>query len=191
MLESVKILAMIFAIYSSASGGIPPKLIGRWAVETAYDTPGPMGLDAKQEEFIKSIDIVYTSKSFYVCSKRFAVQSINKISLTRGEFLQTYGFLPRLIGFEGKVTDITLNSSNGIGACGDFEDPGAHIFIAEGDHVVIEVANEYFSLKRRQRCQESTKPRGRGQRGTGATGARFCLATCINVACHHVSSSSY
>lgn len=153
MFASVKILAMMFFMYPSVSGGIPSKLIGNWVVETAYNTPGPIGLDNDQEKYIKSLDVVYTSGSFNVCNKMVAVHSVSKTILTEDQFVQTYGFLPRLIGLKGTIVDIILNSSDGTNTCGDFEDPGAHILIGDHEHVVIEVANEYFSLVKRKRIK--------------------------------------
>ena len=144
-----QLLALVLTMFAVAPGQIPASLIGRWKVGLPYDTPGASGLNAKQEKFIRTLRIVYFSEHLQVCGKRVPVEPVETKSLTIDEFVETYGFIPRLIGIRSSaITDVTLNSTSGMYSCSDYEDPGVHVLIGRDGHVVMEIANAYFPLKK-------------------------------------------
>lgn len=155
MAKNMKILAnlMFFMLsvplLAASSENIPPHLVGSWVVGRPYDTPGPVGVDANQEKFIRMLHIVYGTNDLRVCGKDIPVRSISMRPLDGDEFLQTYGFLGHVVGIRSfPVNDITINPSSGMNACGEHQDPGAHVLIDDGGHVVMEVANDYFPLQK-------------------------------------------
>ncbi len=148
-LNSLKPVILLLATLGSSHDKIPVKLLGRWSVGVPYHTPGPIGINAEQEKFIRGLYLVYIDDHLQVCGKEISAQPISTKSLTKNEFLQSYGFLPQVIGMKSSpVTDLKLNLSNGMNACGEYQDPGAHLLIDPGGHVVMEVSNDYFPLKR-------------------------------------------
>lgn len=136
-------------VLASSSENIPSFLASSWGIGIPYDTPGPVGIDANQEGFIRTLRITYTTKHLRVCGKDIPIQSINVKYLTGDKFLQTYGFLSHVIGMNSStITDVTINPSDGMNACGEYEDPGVHVLIDSSGHVVMEVGNDYFPLKK-------------------------------------------
>ena len=145
---SVNFVVLIFMMFTSAAK-VPVRLIGRWSVGTAYNTPGPVGINAEQEKFIRGLHLVYTADHLQVCGKDISVQLIKANTLTDREFLQAYGFLPQVIGLKSlPITDLMLKPSDGMNACGEYEDPGVHVLIDSSGHVVMEVANDYLPLRK-------------------------------------------
>lgn len=146
---SVKFVLLGIMMLPLPSGSLPSGLLGKWRVGTPYDTPNPVGITAEQEKHIRSVEIVYSPTNLHVCGKDVPIRTVEQKSLTDDQFLQAYGFLPRIIGMEqSPVLDLTINPSDGMNACGDFEDPGVHVLVGRDSHVVIEVANDYLPLKR-------------------------------------------
>lgn len=146
-LSSMMPVVLFLVISSSSSQGLPPTLIGRWSVGKPYNSPGPVGINAEQEKLIRALRLVYTDEHLHVCGKDVSTQPIKIKLFKRDEFLQAYGFLPKVIGMKSSpVTDVTLNPSDGMNACGEYEDPGMHVLMDPNGHVVMEVANDYFPL---------------------------------------------
>jgi len=127
---------------------MPRELIGRWSVETAYVTPGPTAISAEGENVIRRLHFVHTRDHLQVCGKTIRIQRVETTSLNDDELLQTYGFLPRLIHMKAPMVEVTLNSGQGTKACGEYENLGAHLLFDRSGHLVMEVANSYFSLKK-------------------------------------------
>jgi len=147
-LSNINFVVLILMMLTSSSERVPLKLIGSWSVGKPYNTPGPIGINAKQEKFIRGLHLVYTADHLHVCGKKISAQPIKTRTLSDNEFLQAYGFLPRVIGMKSSpITDLTLSSSDDMNACGEYEDPGVHVLIDPGGHVVMEVANDYLPLK--------------------------------------------
>jgi hypothetical protein len=151
---TLKLISLVLATHLLPSDTVPSVLIGKWSIGVPYDTPGPIGINAGQEKYIRGLHLSYTPERLRVCGKNVPIQPINMRTFTSDEFLQTYGFLPRVIGLQATpIIDLTLSSSNGItsngmDACGDYVDPGVHVLIGGNRHVVMEVANEYFPLRK-------------------------------------------
>ena len=130
-------------------GGLPSDALGNWTVGKPYDVGQPIGLDAKQEDKINGLNIGLAPNHIEVCGKNVPIKSIDVDQLTRDDFLRKYNFPPDSIGLKGSsIVEVSINVLHSTRACGDFEDPGSHLFIADR-HVVIEVGNDYFPLKRR------------------------------------------
>jgi hypothetical protein len=128
---------------------LPEALLGEWEVGTPYDARQPIGLDQSQEDTIKSTHLYYAPGHIRVCGKDIAIQSVKIESLTSDDFLSKYGFSPSLIGMKGShVTEVSMNFPHFTNVCGQFADPGTHAFIGRNKHVVIEVENDYFPLRR-------------------------------------------
>ncbi len=142
-------VVLILIMSGSSSEKLPLRIIGHWSVGKPYNTPGPIGINAEQEKFISGLHLVYTDDHLHVCGKDIPVQPIETKVLTDNEFLQTYGFLPHVISMKSSpITALTLNPSDGMNACGEYEDPGVHVLIDPIGHTVMEVANDYFPLKK-------------------------------------------
>lgn len=143
---SIALMVMMFVV---SSGKLPVELLGRWSIGVPYDTPGPIGINAKQEKLIMGLHLVYSADHLHVCGKDVPAQPIEAKLLTSDQFLQAYGFLPHVIGMKSsQITDLTLNPSGGMNACGEYENPGVHVLIDQCGHVVMEVANGYFPLRK-------------------------------------------
>lgn len=148
-MKALGIIAAIIIMHCSPSDSIPSQLLGKWKIGKSYNTSGPVGINAAQEKYIRSLHLVYSSGSLHVCGKDIPIETTKIQSLTSDQFLQTYGFLPRIIGMEqSNVTDLTINPADGMNACGEFADPGVHVLIGGNGHVVIEVANDYLPLRK-------------------------------------------
>jgi hypothetical protein len=129
-------------------GSLPSNLLGNWTVGVPFDAGQPVGLDAKQEDKIKALNIRFAPDHIEVCGKSVLIKSIDVDRLTRDEFLRKYNFLPDVIGLKSNsIVEVSINALHSTDACGDFEDPGSHLFIGDR-HVVMEVGNDYFPLKR-------------------------------------------
>lgn len=143
------VLLMFAPAHPSPSEPIPSVLIGKWYVGTPYRTPGPVGINARQEKFIRKLHISYSAGHLRVCGKDIPIQRVQIKHLTSDDLLQTYGFLPHVIGMDAApIIDLIINPSDGMNACGEYQDPGVHVLIGQGGHVVMEVANDYFPLKK-------------------------------------------
>lgn len=149
ILAGIIFFVLAMPIFASSPENIPSRLVGKWAVGTPYDTPGPVGITASQEKFVRTLRLNYAIGRYRVCGKDMAIQSISKKFLTDDEFLQAYGFLGRVIGMKSMpIIDITINPPGGMYACGEYNNPGSHVLIDGSGHVVIEVANDYFPLEK-------------------------------------------
>jgi hypothetical protein len=156
LVGSVKLFALILMMQFASSSANLPAIIGKWYVGVPYNTPGAIGIDAKQEKFIKTLQIVYTADRLHVCNRDISLHPLTIKALTSDQFLEIYGFLPRLIGMKAlPIKDVTINHSRNFDACGDYLNPGAHLLIGRNGHIVIEVANDYFPLKRADRAERS------------------------------------
>lgn len=144
-----KIVACIFAVCCAASGQVPRQLLGEWLVGKSYDTVQPVGIDQSQANRIEAAHLLYTHDHLRVCGKDIPIESVSKKSLNEDAFVQATGFSPSFIGFKGTpVVEVSLNGWESTNACGDFLDPGVDVFIGPDSHVVIEVENAYFPLRR-------------------------------------------
>jgi hypothetical protein len=149
MIASVKLIAVVITMLFFPSVSIPSQLIGKWRIGSPYSTPNPVGINAEQEKHIRSLQLIYSAHGLHVCGKDIPLRTATLRSLTSDQFLQAYGFLPHVIGMEeSTVVDLTINLSDGMNACGNFEDPGVHVLIGSNNHFVIEVANDYLPLKK-------------------------------------------
>lgn len=145
----ISTLVTCMLIASSGSADVLPKVIlGEWHIGKPFDTPRPVGLTAKQETYIRSLSLRYTADTLTVCGKKLSIQPIKVKTLSDDDFLQRYGFLPKIIGLQGSsITDVSIHSNGMMNACGEYESPGVHLLLGKTRHVVMEVANEYFPLK--------------------------------------------
>jgi hypothetical protein len=136
------IIAFAFVI----EGHLPSSVLGKWKVGKPYDLGQPIGLDAKQEEMITGLVINLSQDQIAVCGKEVSIESVEVEHLVSDEFLAKYNFTPTRIGLEGAdVIDIRLNKLHTTKACGEFADPGSHLFLSKS-HAVVEVGNDYFPL---------------------------------------------
>jgi hypothetical protein len=145
----IKLLGLgIIALAFVAGGQLPSSVLGKWTVGKPYDVGQPVGLDAKQEGTIIGLVIRVSRSKLNVCGRDIPIKSVDVEHLTSSDFLAKYNFTPDLIGFsDSNITDISLNALHSTEACGEFADPGTHLFISRG-HAVVEVANDYFQLTR-------------------------------------------
>ena len=142
-----KLLALgviAFAIVGQCQ--LPSSALGKWTVGKPYDVGQPVGLDAKQEGAITGLVIKVSATKLIVCGREVPIASVNVAHLSGSNFLAKYNFTPNLIGLgDGDILDINLNKLHSTKACGEFADPGTHLFISSG-HAVVEVGNDYFHL---------------------------------------------
>src|SRR5579884_1850018 len=128
-LNSLKLVILVIML-GFPSEKIPVNLLGHWSVGKPYNTPGPVGINAGQEKFIRRLHLVYIDDHLHVCGKEILVQPDSSKSLTENEFIQSYGFLPKIIGMKSSpITDLRLNPSNSMNACGEYQDPGTHLLM--------------------------------------------------------------
>ncbi len=136
----------IIAFALLAEGQLPSSAVGRWTVGKPYDVGQPVGLDAKQEGAIVGLVIKVSPSQLAVCGKDVPITSVKVDHLTSSDFLAKYNFTPNLIGLgDASILDISLNKLHSTNVCGEFADPGTHLFISKG-HAVVEVGNDYFHL---------------------------------------------
>jgi len=144
--------ALIVSLLAPTIQRLPPLLIGTWNVEKPYNTPGPIGIDDKEEHLILGIHIIYSRDHLHVCGKDVPAESLKVESLSANEFLRKYGFMPDVIGLgKATVTEVTVGASHRVNACnlhGVYGAPGAHVFMDKEEHFVIEIGNAYYPLKR-------------------------------------------
>jgi hypothetical protein len=146
MIKLVGLGIIAFALLTE--GHLPSSVLGEWKVGKPYDVGQPIGLDAKQEEMITGLVIKLSQDQIGVCGKEVPIKSVEVEHLTNDEFLAKYNFTPNLIGLKGAgVIDISLNKLHTTKACGEFADPGSHLFLSKS-HAVVEVGNDYFPLTR-------------------------------------------
>ncbi len=126
---------------------LPKAILGAWHIGPPSNTPQPVGLTAKQARYIESLRLHYSSETLNVCGKNIPIQPVKIKNLTNDDFLQLYGLLPEEIGLEGaSVAEVSIHANDMMYACGEYESPGVHLFLGQNGHVVMEVANAYFSL---------------------------------------------
>ena len=145
----IKLLGSGFlALAVLATFHLPSSVLGNWRVGMPYDVGQPIGLNAKQEEQVTRLNIKFAPDSIEVCGKKVLINSMDVDRLTGDGFLTKYNFTANLIGLKGAdVVDIYINKLHSTKACGEFADPGSHLLISDR-HVVMEVGNDYFPLKR-------------------------------------------
>lgn len=145
----IKVLGLgIIAFGLFAEGQLPSNAVGKWTVGKPYDVGQPVGLDAKQEEAIIGLVVKVSPSRITVCGKDVSIKSVEIDHLTSSDFLAKYNFTPNLIGFgDDTFVEISINKLHSTNACGDFADPGTDLLISK-DHAVVEVANDYFELKK-------------------------------------------
>jgi hypothetical protein len=146
----------------AAAQKVPPVLIGVWTIGNSYVLGQPIGIDAQQESYIRSLQIGYSADFVRECGAKFAIQSVEIKTWTVEGFGDRYNFLPESIGLKGPhIEDVYINLLEGTKACGEgeFVNPGMHLFIGGNKHIVIEVANDYLPLIRgRVGVSPLTKP---------------------------------
>ena len=148
-LGAAKLFALVLLMASGSLKQSAPALIGKWGVGTAYETNQSSGLNLNQESYIESLHLEYAKDHLRVCGKEIAIQSIKAESLTEDDFVGRYHFHPEIIGV-GPSGIVEVNISSGdTAACGEYGDPGVHVFVGDNKHAVIEVANDYFPLVRK------------------------------------------
>jgi hypothetical protein len=128
--------------------GVPPLLIGEWA-------------DARQESYVRSLQIGYASNFVYECGAKFAIQSVEVKTWSVKDFMIRYNFSPESIGLKGPhIVEVFINLIDGAKACGEgeYRNPDRSVFIGDNKHIVIVVANDYFPLIRRAGNPHLTKP---------------------------------
>jgi hypothetical protein len=151
VLANAKLIAMTLIVFFGSSGQIPSKLLGSWIVGTPYDTNQPDGLNQAQTQQIEHLHIQYTRDHISVCGKNIPIHSVNMDTLTPDEFAEKYHFLPKRLGFNGSsVIEVNINFPDSSNVCGEYEDPGLTVYAGTDKHVVIEVDNAYFPLKKIQ-----------------------------------------
>lgn len=133
-----------FAFLTGAQ--LPSCAVGKWTVGKPYDVGQPVGLDAKQEGAIIGLVVKVSPSQLTVCGKDVPIKSVEVDHLTSSDFLAKYNFTPNLIGLSNAdILDISLNRLHSTKACGQFADPGTHLFIGKGS-AVVEVGNDYLRL---------------------------------------------
>jgi hypothetical protein len=146
-MQTALMLMTIFLGATTRQSVIPSALIGHWVVGVPYDVGQPIGLNADQEEKMKNLPIVVTRGDIAVCGKTVSVESVSVEVLSSDQFLARYNFSADRIGLRGShITDVTINKFHSTYACGDFNDPGTHLFVSAKE-VVMEVGNDYFPLR--------------------------------------------
>ncbi len=127
---------------------VPSALLGTWKVGRAFDTPGATDLTNELDVQIKKLHFEITADAINVCGKHVPIESTTLSILTNSDFARRYRMWPKEIGLNGtKITEFEINSSEDSKACGDFSDPGTHIFFDEQGHVAMEIDNAYYLLR--------------------------------------------
>lgn len=143
---------MLALSLAPAAQRLPSLLMGTWNIGKSFDTPGPVGIDAREERLILGLRLTYSGDHLHICGKDVPAEALEAKPLTKDEFLQKYGFLPGVIGLtRATITDLTLDSSHHANPCGlrgVHEAPGMHVFIDSQGHTVMELGNAYFPLRR-------------------------------------------
>jgi hypothetical protein len=142
-----KLFALILLTMSSGSlKQTAPALIGKWAVGTPYETNQPSDLNTNQEGYIESLKLEYAKDRLRVCGRDVAIQGIKAEALTEDDFVGRYHFHPEQIGVGASdIVEVNISSADAA-ACGQYGDPGLHVFVGDNKHAVIEVAGDYFPL---------------------------------------------
>ena len=149
----MKLLCPLLALWlAPTTQRLPLLLVGTWNIGKPFETPGAVGVDAKEEKLILGLSLTYSGGHLHVCGKNVSAEALEAKPLTEDEFLQRYGFLPDVIGLAGAtITDLTLDTSNHANPCafrGVHEAPGAHVFIDSRGHTVMELGNAYFPMRK-------------------------------------------
>ena len=146
---TAKIFAVVLLMPSGSLKQSAPALIGKWGVGTAYDTNQSSGLNTNQESYIESLRLEYAKDHLRVCGKEISIQAIKAEALTEDDFVGRYHFQPEKIGVgSAGIVEVNISSAD-TAACGEYGDPGVHVFVGDNKHAVIEVANDYFPLVRK------------------------------------------
>ena len=146
---TAKIFALVLLMPSGSLKQSAPALIGKWVVGTAYDTNQSSGLNTNQESYIESLHLEYAKDHLRVCGKEVAIQTVKAEALTEDDFVGRYHFQPEMIGVGSSgIVEVNISSAD-TAACGEYGDPGVHVFVGDNKHAVIEVANDYFPLVRK------------------------------------------
>ncbi|HWE84560.1 MAG TPA: hypothetical protein VG267_06420 [Terracidiphilus sp.] len=149
---TVLALSMLFHCTSPAwAQKIPPALVGVWAVGNPYDLGQPVGVNARQESYVRSLQIGYSPEFVYECGAKFAIESVEVKTWSVDEFRTRYNFSPESIGLKGaQIIEVSISLLSGAKACGkgEYMNPGRKIFIGGKRHIVIVVANDYFPLRK-------------------------------------------
>ncbi len=144
--------SMLALLFAPTAQRLPSLLVGTWNIGKPFDTPGPVGIDAREERLILGLRLTYSGDHLHVCGRDVPAEALEAKPLTKDEFLQRYGFLPGLIGLaRTTITDLTFDSPHQANPCGFrgvHEAPGVHVFIDSQGHTVMELGNAYFPLKR-------------------------------------------
>ena len=145
-LGMAKLFALIVLVSSGSLKQTAPELIGKWGVGTAYETNQASGLSSNQEGYIENLHLEYAKDRLRVCGKEIAIQSIKAEALTEDDFVGRYHFHPESIGVgPSGIVELNINSADNA-ACGEYGDPGLHVFVGDNRHAVIEVEGDYFPL---------------------------------------------
>ena len=148
-LGAAKLFAVVLLMASGSLKQSAPALIGKWGVGTAYEATQSSGLNTNQESYIESLHLEYAKDHLRVCGKEISIQSIKAESLSEDDFVGRYHFHPEMIGVgTSRIVDVNISSAD-TGACGEYGDPGVHVFVGDNKHAVIEVDNDYFPLVRK------------------------------------------
>jgi hypothetical protein len=150
VLGTAKLFALILLTVPSGSlKQTAPALIGKWNVGTPYETNQASGLSTNQESYIEGLKLEYAKDHLRVCGKDIAIQSIQAEELTEDDFVGRHHFHPAQIGVgDSAIVELNINAADAA-ACGEYGDPGLHVFVGDNKHAVIEVANDYFPLVRK------------------------------------------
>jgi hypothetical protein len=149
VLGTARLFALVLTISSPSLKQTAPALIGHWQVGAPYETNQSAGLNNTQENYIESLHLEYDRNRLRVCGKDVPIQSIKAEALTEEDFLDRYHFHPTLIGVgESNILELSITAPDATPFCGEYGEPGLHVFVGDNKHAVIEVANDYFPLIR-------------------------------------------
>jgi hypothetical protein len=66
---AIETIAMVvFAAQALAPASLPDVLTGKWRTGAPYNTPGPVGIDERQEKLVRAVNIQYSSRALFVCN---------------------------------------------------------------------------------------------------------------------------
>lgn len=145
--------ALLALLPAGRTQRLPSLLVGTWKIGKPFNTPGPIGINAKKDELILSLHLTYSRDHLHVCGKDVPTELLAVKLITTDDFLQAEGFTPDVIGLgTPSITEVTLDRSHPVNACdlhGVAVAPGTHVFMDQKGHTVMEVGNAYYALKKR------------------------------------------
>jgi hypothetical protein len=148
-LGTASLFALILLTSTGSLKQTAPTLLGKWDVGTPYETNQSSALNTDQENYIENLRLEYAKDRLRVCGKDIAIQSIKAEALTEDDFVSRYHFHPDLIGVgASRIIDLNISAPDSA-ACGQYGDPGLHVFVGDNKHAVIEIANDFFPLIKR------------------------------------------